>query len=243
MKGDTTRGLDEDPPEPESPLFGKRMPAACARCGLGGDEHDLVNHRCPTDGLTDAERVGREIGEAAAARFGAKGGNCFNDVEVPPLAQAVAALTDEQKAGLVESLKGGYHRVTLTGPDLEIFALRCRSCEERARQPLRPLSDVLFVRPDPTREVTRWGIVLPDDPKVKQAVWSGVVLAAGPGFVEKDGRRRTMQVAVGDRVVFPRYSAQVLPGEEPAVWSLLEREVLATCGVDVVLTDAKVNRL
>lgn len=127
--------------------------------------------------------------------------------------------------------------------DEEPFGRRCRSCTERARQPLRPLSDVLFVRPDPLPSTTRWGIVLPDDPRVNKAVWTGIVLAAGPGFLGKDGRRRVMQVAVGDRVVFPRYSAQVLPGEEPAVWSLLEREVLATCGADVVLTDGVVKKL
>jgi chaperonin GroES len=70
---------------------------------------------------------------------------------------------------------------------------------------LRPLGDRVVVKPLEEEERTRGGIVLPDTAKEKPQ--HGEVLAVGPGEWDKEGQKRLpLDVKVGDRVLFAKYS-------------------------------------
>jgi chaperonin GroES len=79
---------------------------------------------------------------------------------------------------------------------------------------LKPLADRVVVKPAPAEEKTKGGIIVPDTAKEKP-VW-GEVVAAGPGRVSEDGKHIEMEVKVGDRVLYGKYSGTevTIDGEE-----------------------------
>jgi chaperonin GroES len=79
---------------------------------------------------------------------------------------------------------------------------------------LQPLGDRLVVKALAREAVTKSGIVLPDTAKEKPQ--EGEVLAVGLGKVLDNGKRTTLEVKVGDRVLFAKYAGTEvkLDGEE-----------------------------
>lgn len=79
---------------------------------------------------------------------------------------------------------------------------------------LRPMGDRLVVKPLARETVTKSGIVLPDTAKEKPQ--EGEVLAVGPGKVLDNGKRTDMEIQVGQRVLFAKYSGTEvkIDGEE-----------------------------
>jgi len=69
---------------------------------------------------------------------------------------------------------------------------------------LRPLSDRIIVKAVDAEAKTAGGIVLPDTAKEKPQ--QGEVLAVGPGKVLDNGKIASMDIAVGDRVYYGKYS-------------------------------------
>ena len=69
---------------------------------------------------------------------------------------------------------------------------------------LKPLGNRLVVEPVEEDEVTAGGIVLPETAKEKPQ--KGSVLAAGPGDRDDSGNRIPMDVSVGDKVLYAKYS-------------------------------------
>jgi chaperonin GroES len=69
---------------------------------------------------------------------------------------------------------------------------------------LKPLSDIIVVRPLDNEKTTRGGIHLPDTAQPQKL--RGQVVAAGPGRRLDDGTVLPMEVQVGDRVVYQKYS-------------------------------------
>ncbi len=68
---------------------------------------------------------------------------------------------------------------------------------------LRPLADRLIVEPAQQEEVTASGIVLPETAKEKPQ--QGLVVAAGPGKKDDQGKLIAMEVKVGDKVLYAKY--------------------------------------
>ena len=68
---------------------------------------------------------------------------------------------------------------------------------------LRPLDDGVVVKQLEAQEKTSGGIYLPEGAKEKPQI--GKVIAAGPGKMTDDGKRRAMSVKKGDRVVYGKY--------------------------------------
>lgn len=68
---------------------------------------------------------------------------------------------------------------------------------------LVPLGDKVVLKQLVAEETTKSGIVLPGQAKEKPQ--QAEVIAVGPGGVV-DGKEVTMQVKVGDRVIFSKYS-------------------------------------
>ena len=69
---------------------------------------------------------------------------------------------------------------------------------------LVPLFDRVVLKPLVAEETTKSGIVLPGQAKEKPQ--QAEVLAVGPGKTGDDGKRIPMEVAVGDKVVYSKYS-------------------------------------
>lgn len=79
---------------------------------------------------------------------------------------------------------------------------------------LKPLGDRVLVKPAAAEEKTAGGIILPDTAKEKPV--EGNVVAVGPGKVAEDGKTIKMEVKVGDRVLYGKYSGTevTINGEE-----------------------------
>lgn len=90
---------------------------------------------------------------------------------------------------------------------------------------LKPLGDRVVVRVLEQEERTRGGIVLPDTAKEKPQ--QGEVLAVGSGAILENGERRPLEVKVGDRVIFSKYSGTEVKLEGEEVLILSERDILA----------------
>ncbi|RIK42504.1 MAG: co-chaperone GroES [Chloroflexi bacterium] len=90
---------------------------------------------------------------------------------------------------------------------------------------LKPLGDRLVIEPLEQQEQTASGIFLPETAKEKPQ--EGRVIAAGPGARKENGERISMDVSVGDTVLYARYSGTnvKLQGKEYLI--LKESDVLA----------------
>ena len=71
---------------------------------------------------------------------------------------------------------------------------------------IQPLGDRVVVEREESKGTTAGGIVLPDTAKDKPQ--KGKVVAVGDGRVAKDGKRRPLQVKVGDHVLFTSYAGE-----------------------------------
>jgi chaperonin GroES len=91
---------------------------------------------------------------------------------------------------------------------------------------VRPLADRILIRRLDAEEQVRGGIIIPDTAKEKPM--EGEVVAVGPGKLGKEGKRVTMGVSKGDRVLIGKYSGtEVKIGGDDYV-ILREDDVLAT---------------
>ena len=69
---------------------------------------------------------------------------------------------------------------------------------------LKPLADRVLIEVDVEETKTAGGILLPDTAQKKSQ--KGTVIAVGSGKVLDNGERLPFEVAVGDRVLFAKYS-------------------------------------
>ena len=78
----------------------------------------------------------------------------------------------------------------------------------------RPLHDRVLVRRVEAEEKTAGGIIIPDSAKEKPA--EGEIVAAGSGARSEEGKITPLDVKVGDRVLFGKWSGTEvkLDGEE-----------------------------
>ena len=79
---------------------------------------------------------------------------------------------------------------------------------------LKPLNDRVLVKRLESEERTASGLYIPDTAKEKPS--KGEVVAVGPGKRDEAGKLLPMDVKVGDRVLFGKYSGQTVKvgGEE-----------------------------
>ncbi|MHB8378016.1 MAG: co-chaperone GroES [Candidatus Limnocylindrales bacterium] len=94
-----------------------------------------------------------------------------------------------------------------------------------SRTKLVPLHDRIVIRPTMQEEVLASGIVIPDTAKEKPQ--QGDVIAAGPGRLDDNGKRIAMDVKVGDRVLFAKYTGQEVKIDQEEVIVLSEKDILA----------------
>lgn len=90
---------------------------------------------------------------------------------------------------------------------------------------IKPLHDRVLVRRIDEESRSAGGIIIPDTAKEKPM--RAEVVAVGPGERQKDGGRRPMSVAVGDRVLVGKYAGtEVKVGGEELVL-VREEEIFA----------------
>ncbi len=90
---------------------------------------------------------------------------------------------------------------------------------------LRPLGDRVWVEPIEQEQTTASGIVLPETAKEKPM--EGKVLAVGPGVRDDKGERQPLDVKVGDRVLFAKYSGTEIKQEGTKYLIMRESDILA----------------
>jgi chaperonin GroES len=90
---------------------------------------------------------------------------------------------------------------------------------------IRPLHDRLVVRRIEEKETARGGIIIPDTAKEKPQ--EGEVLAVGNGKILDNGTKVALDVKVGDKILFGKYSGTDIRLEGEDVLILREDEVLA----------------
>jgi len=90
---------------------------------------------------------------------------------------------------------------------------------------IRPLNDRVVVKRHEEETKTKGGIIIPDSAKEKPL--EGTVVAIGSGKVLKNGKSQPLDLKVGDKVLFGKYSGTEvkLDGEEHTL--LREDDILA----------------
>ena len=93
---------------------------------------------------------------------------------------------------------------------------------------IHPLEDRVVIRPDDETATMRGGLYIPDTAKEKPT--QGEVVAVGPGRIEK-GERIKMELAVGDKVIYGKYSGTPFNLEDGTeVMIIKASDVLAKIG-------------
>jgi len=90
---------------------------------------------------------------------------------------------------------------------------------------LKPLGGRVIVEPIEQEEMTAGGIILPETAKEKPQ--EGKILAAGPGERDEDGARIPMEVSVGDKVLYAKYSGTEVKMDGKKLLILRESDILA----------------
>lgn len=89
---------------------------------------------------------------------------------------------------------------------------------------VRPLHDRILVKRIEEKEIKKGSIIIPDTAKEKPQ--EGEVIAVGSGKIMEDGKRQPIEVKIGDKILFGKYSGTdvKIDGEEYLI--MREEDVL-----------------
>ena len=90
---------------------------------------------------------------------------------------------------------------------------------------LKPLGGRVIVEPIEQEEMTAGGIILPETAKEKPQ--EGKILASGPGERDEAGNRIAMEVKIGDKVLYAKYSGTEVKVDGKKLLILRESDILA----------------
>ncbi len=90
---------------------------------------------------------------------------------------------------------------------------------------VRPLGDRVVIKPAEREEVTRSGIYLPDTAS-KERPQEGTILAIGEGRRDDSGKLIPMNVNVGDKILFAKYSGTEFKMDDVDYLILAEKDIL-----------------
>ncbi len=94
----------------------------------------------------------------------------------------------------------------------------------KTRLKVFPLADRVAIKPLEETETMKGGLYIPDTAKEKPI--QGEVIAVGPGRIEK-GEKVPMELKVGDRVVYGKYSGTQVELDEEEIILIKEADVIA----------------
>ncbi len=95
--------------------------------------------------------------------------------------------------------------------------------ERRQDMKFKPLHDRVLVRRIEQESKTAGGIIIPDTAKEKPI--EGEVLAVGSGICDESGKIRPLDVKVGDRIVFGKWSGTEVKVEGEELLILKESDI------------------
>jgi len=89
---------------------------------------------------------------------------------------------------------------------------------------IRPLQDRVIVQRVQEEEKTKGGIIIPDTAKEKPQ--EGKIVAVGKGKVNDDGKLIALDVKIGDRILFGKYSGTEIKLDGEDVLIMREDDIL-----------------
>ncbi|MCD6352707.1 MAG: co-chaperone GroES [Proteobacteria bacterium] len=89
---------------------------------------------------------------------------------------------------------------------------------------IKPLQDRVIVKRVEEEEKTKGGIIIPDSAKEKPQ--EGEIIAVGPGKVADDGKKISLDVKAGDRVLFSKYAGTEIKIEDEEHLIMREDDIL-----------------
>ncbi len=89
---------------------------------------------------------------------------------------------------------------------------------------IRPLQDRVIVKRLEEEEKTKGGIIIPDTAKEKPQ--EGKVIAVGKGKMTEDGKLIPLDVKVGDKILFGKYSGTEIKVEGEEHLIMREEDIL-----------------
>ena len=92
----------------------------------------------------------------------------------------------------------------------------------------RPLHDRVLIESLESEEKTASGIIIPDTAKEKPQ--EGKVIAVGPGAKSEDGKTIPMDVKVGDRVLFGKWSGTEVKVDGKEYSIMKESDIMGVVG-------------
>ena len=93
-----------------------------------------------------------------------------------------------------------------------------------AKTKFRPLHDRVVVRRIEADEKTKGGIIIPDTAKEKPQ--EAKVIAVGKGKVNDEGKVTPLDVRVGDRILFGKYTGQAVKVEGTEYLVMREDDIM-----------------
>jgi len=90
---------------------------------------------------------------------------------------------------------------------------------------IQPLQDRVLVKPLETGEMKKGGIIIPDTAKEKPQ--EAEVIAIGPGRISDDGKLIPVNVKVGDKILFGKYSGTEVTVDGAEYLFMRESDILA----------------
>ena len=90
---------------------------------------------------------------------------------------------------------------------------------------VRPLGDRVLVKPLEVEEKKKGGIIIPDTAKEKPQ--EGKVIAVGKGKITEEGKVLPLNVKVGDRILFGKYSGNEIKIDDEDYLIVREEDILA----------------
>jgi chaperonin GroES len=90
---------------------------------------------------------------------------------------------------------------------------------------LRPLHDRVIVKRMEEERMSAGGIVIPDSAKEKPI--RGEVLAVGNGKILENGEKRALDINVGDKILFGKYSGTEVKVEGEELLVMREEDIMA----------------
>ena len=90
---------------------------------------------------------------------------------------------------------------------------------------VQPLADRVVIRANEREEMTVSGIVLPDTAKEKPQ--EGTILAVGPGRILDDGKRESIDVKKGDKVLYAKYAGTEFKIDSDELLIVSQKDILA----------------